>query len=218
MQRTIVVKGIGNVSVKPDYIVISMRLKAQDIEYDRAMDMEAEQLAKLKESLISVGFDDADLKTEDFDVNTDYDSFNDDQGIYQRIFKGYVCSHSLKLSFDFNTEKLSETLSVISKCLSNPDLYISFTVKDKSAINDKLLHNAAINAKEKATILCSASEVELGQLLAINYNWGEIDVYSTTKYDFAEDCRVGASQSRNIDFVPEDIDMEDTVTYTWEIK
>ena len=38
MARTITVKGIGRVSAKPDYVVLSMTLESKHIYYDKAMD------------------------------------------------------------------------------------------------------------------------------------------------------------------------------------
>lgn len=38
MARTITVKGIGRVSAKPDYVVLSMTLESKHIDYDKAMD------------------------------------------------------------------------------------------------------------------------------------------------------------------------------------
>ena len=35
MPRTITVKGIGKVSATPDYVVLSMGLESQDMDYER---------------------------------------------------------------------------------------------------------------------------------------------------------------------------------------
>ena len=37
MPRTITVKGIGKVSATPDYVVLSMGLESQDMDYEKAM-------------------------------------------------------------------------------------------------------------------------------------------------------------------------------------
>ena len=36
---------------------------------------------------------------------------------------------------------------------------------------------------KKAEILCEAASVTMGDLIAIDYNWGELDIYSHTRYD-----------------------------------
>ena len=39
MARTITVKGIGKASAKPDYVVLSMTLESNHMDYDKAMDL-----------------------------------------------------------------------------------------------------------------------------------------------------------------------------------
>ena len=44
-------------------------------------------------------------------------------------------------------------------------------MKDATAINEEMLRSATANAKKKAEILCEASGVTMGDLIAIDYNW-----------------------------------------------
>ena len=171
MQRTITVKGIGNVSAAPNYVVISMSLEAQSMNYDETLELAAKKIEYLNSSLVEIGFEKKSVKTTNFNVRTDYDRVKDNNGNYKSIFSGYICNHRLKVEFDFDTRRLAQTLYAISKCLASPELSISFTVKDPTAVNSELLRSATINAKEKAKILCEASGVELGELLSIDYNW-----------------------------------------------
>lgn len=219
MPRTITVKGMGNVKASPDYIVISMSLEAQNKDYDETMELAAKQIDYLNTSLEKIGFEKKAVKTTNFNVRTDYDNVKDKNGNYKRVFNGYVCSHRLKVEFDFDTKRLAQTLYAISKCLATPEISIAFTVKDPSAVSNELLKSATINAKEKAEILCEASNVELGSLLSIDYNWGELNIVSHTDYMLEEKCMsmpMGAMADMEIE--PDDIDVSDTATFVWEIK
>lgn len=219
MLRTITVKGIGSVSIKPDFVVLSMKLEAKDEEYDKSMDMAAEQLEQLNNSLASVGFEKNAVKTTNFNVDTDYDSYQDEQGNYKRVFSGFVCEHRLKLSFDFDMKKLSQALAAVAKCLAHPELSISFTVKDATAVNEELLREATVNAKRKADLLCEASGVKLGQLITIDYNWSELNIYSDTRYNISERCLMEVPMKEmSIDIEPDDIDVRDTATFVWGIE
>ena len=219
MQRTITVKGIGNVSAAPDYVVISMSLEAQSMNYDETLELAAKKIEYLNSSLVEIGFEKKSVKTTNFNVRTDYDRVKDNNGNYKSIFSGYICNHRLKVEFDFDTRRLAQTLYAISKCLASPELSISFTVKDPTAVNSELLRSATINAKEKARILCEASGVELGELLSIDYNWGELNIVSHTDYMLEEKCLAMPSSSlADIDIEPDDIDVRDTATFIWEIK
>lgn len=218
MPRTITVKGTGRVTARPDYVVLTMKLETKNKEYDSAMDAAAKQLAQLNDSLVSIGFEKEEVKTRDFKVHTDYDSCKDKKGNYQRIFSGFVCRHQLKLSFDFDMTKLSQTLSVVANCLAHPELSIAFTVKDPAAVNDALLREVAINAKKKAEVLCEASGVELGRLLTIDYNWERLNIFSKTRHEIEKE-----SLTRTPTFLkpvimePEGIDVSESAVFVWEI-
>ena len=76
------------------------------------------------------------------------------------------------------------------------------------------------NARAKAEILCKASGAELGQLISIDYNWGEVNIISRTSYEM-EDCLMPLAAMGKCctpEIEPDDIDVSDTVAFTWEIK
>ena len=219
MPRTITVKGMGNVKTAPDYVVVSMSLDAQGMEYEETMEQAAHQIDYLNTSLEAVGFEKKSVKTTNFNVRTAYESVKDKNGNYKSVFNGYVCSHRLKVEFDFDTKRLAQTLSAISKSLAKPELSITFTVKDPSAVNKELLKPATINAREKAEVLCEASGVELGSLLTIDYNWGELNIVSRTDYMLEERAMAMPMRAMaDMDIQPDDIDVSDTATFVWEIK
>lgn len=214
--RTITVKGIGAVSVKPDLIVLRLSMETAEYEYDAAMKAAAEKIDFLNKALEAAGFEKKSAKTADFRVRADYDRLNDGKGNYTSVFMGYKCRHELKIEFDFDTKRLAKALSEISKCIAKPEISIDFTVKDSSAVSGELLKAAAKNAREKAEILCAASGAKLGELLSIDYNWGELHLYSATDYDVEGKCMMlGAADDMDIE--PEEIKARDTATFAWEI-
>lgn len=219
MNRVITVKGVGSASVRPDYITISMTVETVRKDYDDAMEDAAERIEKLQDAAVRSGYDKKDLKTTSFDVDTRYESVHDRDGNYKREFAGYACIYRLKLSFDLDNKQLAKVLSEISESGAKPDLSISFTVKDPAKVSEALLTSAAGNAKAKAEILCRAAGSELGQLLSIDYNWGELNVISQTRYAMDESIRPLMANSRMSapEIEPDDIDVSDTVTFTWEI-
>lgn len=217
MTKTITVKGVGNVSVKPDLIVVSMKLATEDREYDKTMELAAQRISLINDSLETIGFEKNSVKTTDFNVRTNYESVKDKSGNYKSVFKGYVCNHNLKVEFDFDTNTLARVLSAISESLAKPEFSISFTVKDPSVVSGELLKSAVKNAKEKAEILCAASGVKLGELVSIDYNWGEINLYSDTNYEVGDRFMAKAACLSNIDIQPDDIKTSDTATLVWGI-
>lgn len=214
--RTITVKGIGAVSVKPDLIVLRLSMETAEYEYDAAMKAAAEKIDFLNKALEAAGFEKKSAKTADFRVRADYDRRNDGKGNYTSVFMGYKCRHELKIEFDFDTKRLAKALSEISECIAKPEISIDFTVKDSSAVSGELLKAAAKNAREKAEILCAASGAKLGELLSIDYNRVELHLYSATDYDVEDKCMMlGAADDMDIE--PEEIKARDTATFAWEI-
>lgn len=214
--RTITVKGIGAVSVKPDLIVLKLSMETAEYEYDAAMKAAAEKIDFLNKALEAAGFEKKSAKTADFRVRADYDRRNDGKGNYTSVFMGYKCRHELKIEFDFDTKRLAKALSEISKCIAKPEISIDFTVKDSSAVSGELLKAAVKNAREKAEILCAASGAKLGELLSIDYNWGELHLYSATDYDVEGKCLMSCAAD-DMDIEPEEIKARDTATFAWEI-
>ena len=219
MTRTITIKGVGKLSLKPDQVVGSLTLNATDKNYDKTMDTAAKHLEQLRGALVGIGFTKDDLKTTNFNVNTEYESERDRNGNYKRIFIGYSGTHQLKLEFDFDSQRLSQTLGAIAGCIAEPELNVQFTVKDKKSVDAALLENACVNAKAKAGILAKASGVTLGDLISIDYNWGELHLFSQTQYDMEDNCmRMASAAPTNIEIEPDDIDISDSVTFVWAIS
>lgn len=219
MIRTIMVKGVGSVSARPDYISLSLGIETQEKEYDDAMQKATERINRLEAASQKVGFEKGDLKTTSFNVSTAYESVKDRSGNYKREFVGYNCSYRLKLAFDFNSQRLAEVLTAISNSGAKPELSIAFTVKDATKVSEELLMSATKNAREKAEILCSASGAKLGNLQSIDYNWGELNIISRTSYEM-EDCIMPMMALRECaapEIEPDDIDLRDTATFVWEI-
>lgn len=219
MTRTITVKGVGTAAVKPDFVVLTLSVEAKNHDYNTAMQKAAYKIERMQAAIVGIGYEKSDLKTTGFDVRADYENQKDRSGNYKSVFVGYVCSYRLSLSLDFNNSRLSETLTTISACEANPELRIAFTVKNPAEISEALLRSAADNARKKAEILCSASGATLGELLTIDYNWGEINVISQTRYD-VDECMpmmaMGAACMPEIE--PDDISANDTATFVWAIS
>ena len=115
---------------------------------------------------------------------------------------------------DFNCCATSQrALDTIAVSLSQPRISIAFTVKDPNALTDKILRDAAKDARRKAKALCTASGVKLGKLLDINYSWDTSRVQETIV------CGECAPVAKNtFDLQPEELVVSDSVDFLWEIE
>lgn len=57
MERVITVKGIGKATATPDYIVISMNLQTQENDYEETLEVAANKIEQLNNSLKEIGFE-----------------------------------------------------------------------------------------------------------------------------------------------------------------
>jgi len=217
--RTITVKGMGSVMVKPDQVEISITINATDREYSAAMRTVTGRTDAVISALEGIGFGKDSLRMGGFKVDTDYKVGHDDDGRYSRVLIGYTCLNRLKLTFDLDKALLTRTLSAVSAANAEPGLNVRFTVKDSAAVSDQLTENAVKNARGKAETLCAASGVRLGSLVSIDYNWDELTLYSAANYEM-DDCIAyeSAGSSRLSDIDPDTIKLKDTVTCVWEIE
>lgn len=169
----------------------------------------------LYKTLEGIGFDKKDIKASVIRVNTKY---THKQG--NDVFAGYAYRTTMNLYFEFDSDLLGKIFPAMADSGINPQIRISFTVKDKEEIKNRLLSAAAKGARNKASILCEAMDVKLGKLIKINYNWDEIDIYSNTAYmrDYAVSIGSAPSYESEIEFSPEDIDITDDAVFVWEIE
>lgn len=73
-ERIIRVKGQGAVSMAPDCIEIDINLGETYLTYEESMEAASESLEEIREALKPLGFQKKDVKTSNFNINSDYES------------------------------------------------------------------------------------------------------------------------------------------------
>ena len=219
--RTIRVTGKGQIKVKPDMTRITLSLEGLYPEYGETLRRSSEDTELLKNLLAGFGFERSDLKTLNFSVDTEYESYKD-KGTYKQRFVGYRLRHLMKVEFDSDNERLGRVLYALANCPVKPEFRLSYTVKDPEAAKNELLGKAVTDAQEKASVLTQAAGVSLKDIQSIDYSWGQInfEVQPMSRMLMAEECReapIAGAGSYDMDIEPDDIEVSDTVTVLWEI-
>ena len=129
MQRVLTVKGQGNVSEPPDWIIISLDLVARNDSYEKTMEKAGEQLKQLRNSLAEEGFRKEDIKTTSFDIDTEYEWIKNSKGQENRKFSGYKCRQSLYIGFQAEAKKLSRVLKSLAVCPAKAVFSIRYSLK-----------------------------------------------------------------------------------------
>lgn len=220
MDRTLKITGKGKISVKPDRIRLNMIMEESYKEYEVTLSQSSDTTKILKELFVSLGFKKDDLKTKSFDIDTKNESYKAKDQSWKKRLVGYTYTHRMLIEFDADNKKLGEILYALAHSVITPEISIEYTVSDPEKHKDQLLKNAIEDSKHKAEVLANAANVELGDIVSIDYSWGEINFVSEPIQNFAF---ASAEQTRNstgydIDIEAEDIDVTDTVTVIWSIK
>ena len=217
--RTIRVTGKGQIKVRPDMTQITMSLEGLYKDYNETLRLSSQDTETLKDILSGFGFERSDLKTLNFSVDTEYESYKDRDGSYKQRFTGYRYRHMLKVEFDSDNERLGKILYALANGKVRPEFRISYTVKDPEATKNTLLGKAVKDAREKASVLTEAAGIGLKDIQSIDYSWGEID-FEYRPMDggiLAERCMAEPTAAYSLDIEPDDIEVSDTVTIVWEI-
>ena len=222
MERTIRVTGRGRVSVRPDTIEVGIYLNKVYPEYSKAMEASAELTEVLKAAAERAGFDPAELKTTGFSVNTNYEGVYDKNGNWRNKFAGYRYTHSLVIRFDLDNDKLGKLLYQLADCGAEAEISISHTVKDPEPVRNELLTKAVKDSRTKAEVLAEASGVQLGEIINVDYSWGEISIMNRTADRMVfggVDMKAAMTEdSFDMDIEADDINLQDTVTVIWGIR
>jgi len=218
--RTIRVTGKGRIRVKPDMTRITLSLEGIYPEYGETLRRSSQDTEQLKDLLAGFGFERSDLKTLNFSVDTEYENYKD-KGTYRQRFVGYKFSHTMKVEFESDNEKLGKVLYALANCDVKPEFRLSYTVKDPEAAKNELLGRAVSDAGEKALVLSKAAGVTLKEIQSIDYSWGQIDfeIQPMNRMLMAKGCcdEVMEEAGYDLDIEPDDIEVSDTVTVIWEI-
>ncbi|MBR5641137.1 MAG: SIMPL domain-containing protein [Firmicutes bacterium] len=217
--KTIRITGRGQIRVTPDKTRIMIALNDVCEEYAQALEKASKERATLQEVLRGFGFADSDLKTLNFNIDPEYEGYQED-GIWKQKFKGYRYYHQLKLEFPSDNDKLGKVLYAMAASGLTPEFSIGFFASDPEAVRNELLADAVADAKAKAEALTAAAGVSLGKIQSIDYAKADLNLAVNTmrmpmmaKGMAAEEC----CDSYDMDVQPDDIELTDTVTILWEI-
>jgi uncharacterized protein YggE len=216
--RTIRTTGSGLIRLQPDTTCITMTLTGLAPDYGEALRRSSADTETLRGVLTGFGFARTDLKTLGFHVSTEYESYQDENNTYRERFAGYRFRHVLKVEFDSDNDRLGKVLYALANGSVSPELRISFTVRDQEAAKKTLLAKAVADAREKAELLALAGGVALRDIQTIDYSWGAISFESAPLFDgVMAKSRMAAGASYDLAVEPDEIEVSDTVTVTWEI-
>ena len=218
--RTIRVTGKGNLKLHPDLTRITVTMTEIYKDYAETLKRSTEDTEALASLLGRFGFVRTELKTLNFSIDAEYESYRE-KDEYKQRFAGYRYRHTLKIEFSSDNERLGKVLYALANSELHPEFNIAYTVKDREAAKNELLSKAVDDAKKKAVVLAGAAGLALGEIQTVDYSWGEIDMVARPVNRLMAAGKMAvcgsADESYSMDLEPDDIEVSDTVTVVWEI-
>lgn len=210
MGKVIKVSGRGAVDVMPDWVQLHISISDVGTDYEAVLKASAAMTELARIALQRNGFQKEDVVTEYFDVVPVYDEGTE-------AASGYRYIHCLKLEMPYNNKRLTACMTELGKCITDPEFWVTYTVKDPEATKDMLLAQAVGTARRKAEILAQAAGVSLGTIESIEYSWEDREIASATEPVLAVPSSEERPVRASMNVVPEKITLDDMVTVTWEI-
>ena len=218
MDRQIRVMGKAKLSIPPDMTVLEVYLNRRFPTYEETAAGSERETAIVREVVARAGFDPEEIKTTHFSIEDVYDEYMDERlGKWIRNFDGYQYRHTMRLRFQNDNDLLNRLLQEISRSPVAVEFSIGYAVEDEEAVKNDLIAGAVADAREKAKVLAEAAGVAVGELLAVDYTRGDLGLYRDPVGMLKRNMG-GDEIFHGIDFRPEEIQVEDTVTVIWGIK
>jgi uncharacterized protein YggE len=214
MERTIHITGQGKVKMVPDVIIISFDVMAHEMEYQTAIEKLNKEVNTLRTLIEENGLRREDLKTTNFSIhrNTKRDKYTREQE-----FNGFTASHDLKIRFKLDQELINKILLAVAKKLVATEFRISYSTDQYKKYEEELIKDAIKHAKRMAILMANESEVQLKEIINIDFSFSELRFSSRrSSHSFSSEMLSSCSSAPDIE--PEEISLNENVNITWRIE
>ena len=214
----IIVKGIGEINVKPNLIKLTFNFNLKEKSYDGAIKNGIKNVESYILLLTKLGFNKEDIKTNSFRLSENKE-YNEKTRTY--VSNGYLYYQCVNLEFDYDMSKLSEIIDKTSKFNNGPSYTINFTIKNDKKLEEELLDDAYKNAEFQAKAIAkSCGKDKTLNCKKISFQPFDESFYSPTSFDRIKmadyDSSIGESL-QNV-FVPENIQVQKEIYCLFEAE
>ncbi len=218
MERTIKVKGVGMLFLKPDKTKLKLNLQGKDKSYEKTLQKASDDIKIITNAITKIGFSKEELKTSFVTINQKKEGHYE-LNQYLVDFEGFEYRTTFEITFFNNNELLGKLLSVLSVLPVEAEIAINYFISDKESSKNNLLALATKDAVEKANLIALAAGVKLGTVLAINYEPSDTNFESPRVGLFSANHMLAKSESNiEMDLEPVIMKVTESVTITYEIE
>ena len=222
--RKINVHGTSEIQIQPTVTNISMKISGSTKTFDEAVMKSAAEMDKFRDIIETLGFKRSDLKTINLDIDTETETYRDENDNYREKFIGYKYIHKMFLEFPKDNKRLSEIITALVKSKIEFEFTVSYTCSkaEKKEYAERLIAEAFNDANKKAKVIASAAGVELGDIEIINYSDSASGYYNGDFIDSVLEqetfCMDFMEAELDFSIETKDISLSDEIDVVWEIK
>lgn len=161
--ETIQVNGQSTLNVVPDLLTIYFSVQTSGDTSKEAEDKNSEITSALRNNIIALGFEEDDLKTQNFNIYPEYD-----YNYGNRKLTGYKATHGLKIELSADNVNMIGDLIDAGTDANASISYINFELSNELEQTSKAeaIKLASQDAKIKAQSLASGFDKKLGKLVS----------------------------------------------------
>lgn len=215
----IITQGSAKLKVKADVASFRFAIEKRDTVESRAIAALNKEANKLIEVLNRLGFRNSDIKISDYDISTSTSSYNYENESDPKV---YNARNTLSLTFRLDTKTVDAIYQSIEK-ENVADTDISFDTELSDSLSritkSRLIQLAIADAKSKAEDIALGLGQKLGKVKTVHHENRMYALYEkngnykvSANFDFAL-----TYQTSFVKLEPEEKELEDTVTITFEL-
>jgi uncharacterized protein YggE len=162
----ITVTATSSVKEMPDGIRLDMTVNAQSVNYALASEQLNQKVFAVNAALAQVCAR-TEATTKSYSIDEVWtDPYDEDK----RKLIGYRGTQKLSITIDLNNDLLGRALAVLSTCDGNPNIGVTFVVRNTEPMERTARITAVKKAHEAANDLASASGLKLIAVKSISYS------------------------------------------------
>lgn len=180
MERTLLVKGNGELSCWPDRVKVLLKLKGETDTYENSEKEVKGQLEKLQNILEQNGFRKEELnKKIEVSENTRIRYGETDEK--DQTYVIYEYEGSIECAFQYQKELVSALNQTLTEEFNNLTCKTEYEIHDKIAAKNQLLEIGLEDAKLKSEMIATALGITLGEIVNITYLQDDQEIYRELK-------------------------------------
>lgn len=160
------VTGEGKAEIKPDFATLRVGVSANAPTVEEAQSQMNSSINKVTDALKNAGIAEADIQTENYNVNPNYDYTSARQKITD-----YMANTNIVIKIR-DLQKANQIIDLVTQNGANQVGGLTFENADKSAAEDEARTKAVEDAKKKAAHAAKVAGFNLGKLVNYQESFG----------------------------------------------